>query len=65
MATFGQPVYFEMKKDEERNTDIEPGSITNGLDLMASYMRATYPKEVAEFVCGIAEVGDRPLKYEA
>ncbi|QKX63918.1 uncharacterized protein TRUGW13939_11090 [Talaromyces rugulosus] len=41
------------------------GGITNGLDLVASYIRATYPKEVAEFVCSMAEVGDRPLKYEA
>jgi hypothetical protein len=41
------------------------GGITNGIDLVAAYLKATFPTPVAEIVCSMAEVGDRPLKYVA
>ncbi|KUL85316.1 hypothetical protein ZTR_07960 [Talaromyces verruculosus] len=41
------------------------GGITNGIDLVAAYLKATFPTPVAEIVCSMAEVGDRPLKYAA
>ncbi|CRG91922.1 Lipase [Talaromyces islandicus] len=40
------------------------GGITNGNDLVAAYIRATYPSSVAETVCTMAEVGDRPMKFD-
>jgi transcriptional regulator GlxA family with amidase domain len=40
------------------------GGITNGNDLVAAYIRETYPGPVAEIVCAMADVGDRSLKYD-
>jgi hypothetical protein len=40
------------------------GGITNGNDLVAAYLRATYPSSVAETVCTMAEVGDRPMEFD-
>ncbi|KAH8703731.1 ThiJ/PfpI family protein [Talaromyces proteolyticus] len=40
------------------------GGITNGNDLVAAYLRATYPGPVAEMVCTMADVGDRALEYD-
>ncbi|KAL1968024.1 hypothetical protein VTN77DRAFT_2153 [Rasamsonia byssochlamydoides] len=40
------------------------GGVTNGNDLIATYLKETYPGPVAQTVCAMAEVGDRPLKYK-
>ncbi|KAI5122023.1 hypothetical protein M0805_008014 [Coniferiporia weirii] len=39
------------------------GGITNGLDMVAAYLRATFPSVLAELVCSLADVGDRPQEY--
>lgn len=41
------------------------GGVTNGNDLVAAYLRESgrFPAPVAEFACGLAEVGDRPQLY--
>jgi len=41
------------------------GGITNGIDLVAAYLKATFSTLLVEIVCSMAEVGDRPLKYAA
>ena len=40
------------------------GGITNGLDMVAGYMRQKFSPELADLVCSIAEVDDRPAAYE-
>lgn len=43
------------------------GGVTNGNDLVAAYARKNpkyWPGPVAEFGVTIAEVGDRPQRYE-
>lgn len=41
------------------------GGVTNGNDLVAAYLRESgrFPAPIAEFACGLAEVGDRPQLY--
>ncbi|KAH0847794.1 hypothetical protein AYO21_04001 [Fonsecaea monophora] len=39
------------------------GAITNGLDLTAAYLHDKFQKELADLVCGMAEVGDRGQDY--
>ncbi|KAL1981235.1 hypothetical protein VTN96DRAFT_2948 [Rasamsonia emersonii] len=40
------------------------GGVTNGNDLIATYIKETYPAPLAQTVCAVAEIGDKPLKYE-
>jgi len=42
------------------------GGITNGNDLVAAYARTSgrFPRPVAELVCEMAEVGERPKEYQ-
>jgi hypothetical protein len=42
----------------------DKGGITNGNDLVATYLKKTYPDPLAQTVCAMAEVGDRPVEYE-
>lgn len=39
------------------------GAVTNGIDMVAAFIRENYPHEVAEIVCAVADVGDRPQEY--
>ena len=39
------------------------GGITNGLDMVAAYLRGVFPGPLAETVCAFAEVGDRGMGY--
>ncbi|TDL17777.1 class I glutamine amidotransferase-like protein [Rickenella mellea] len=39
------------------------GGITNGLDMMAAYVRENFPAPLAELVCKGADVGDRGVEY--
>lgn len=39
------------------------GAITNGLDMMAAFIKESYPPDVAAFVCAGADVGDRGQEY--
>ncbi|OAP64075.1 hypothetical protein AYL99_00047 [Fonsecaea erecta] len=41
------------------------GGITNGLDLTAAYLHHKVQKELADLVCAMAEVGDRPQDYDS
>ncbi|KAG9790336.1 hypothetical protein KCU88_g1350, partial [Aureobasidium melanogenum] len=41
------------------------GGITNGLDLTAAYLHSKVQKELADLVCAMAEVGDRPQEYDS
>lgn len=40
------------------------GGITNGLDMVAAYLRDRMSPELAGFVCQMADVGDRAAEYE-
>ncbi|PGH14261.1 hypothetical protein AJ80_06001 [Polytolypa hystricis UAMH7299] len=40
------------------------GGITNGNDLVAAYIRETFPGPLAEVICALADVGDRKREYE-
>ncbi|KAI5118497.1 hypothetical protein M0805_003997 [Coniferiporia weirii] len=40
------------------------GIVSNGLDLVAAYIRKTFAPELAEFVCATADVGERGREYE-
>jgi hypothetical protein len=40
------------------------GGITNGLDLTAAYLHYKVQKELADLVCAMAEIGDRPQDYD-
>jgi len=39
------------------------GGITNGFDLTAAYLHYKVRKELADLVCAMAEIGDRPQDY--
>jgi transcriptional regulator GlxA family with amidase domain len=45
-------------------TDETLAGITNGLDMVAKYIRTTWPGPLAEAVCAMADVGDRGQEYE-
>ncbi|KAF2817000.1 class I glutamine amidotransferase-like protein, partial [Mytilinidion resinicola] len=40
------------------------GGITNGLDMVAAYIRQRWPGPLAEVVCKMADVGERGVEYE-
>jgi hypothetical protein len=39
------------------------GGITNGLDMVAAYLREKYPGPLSDTVCMLADVGDRGQEY--
>lgn len=39
------------------------GGVTNGLDMMAEFLRVTFGTEVATAALGLADVGDRGADY--
>jgi len=43
---------------------IFPGGITNGHDLVAEYLRETYPNALVNTILAMADVAERSLKYE-
>lgn len=43
---------------------IREGTICNGIDLVAAYMRETYPHILADFILHMAQVAERPAEYE-
>lgn len=50
---------------EERPAELwTAAGITNGLDCVAAYIRAHFNPELAEIVCRLADVGDRPREYD-
>ena len=40
------------------------GGVTNGLDLMAAYMRETFAPEIVEVMLNVTDVGDRGQFYK-
>lgn len=38
--------------------------ITNGLDMVAAFIRQRWPGAVADIVCALADVGERKQEYE-
>ncbi|EKG09114.1 hypothetical protein MPH_13897 [Macrophomina phaseolina MS6] len=56
---------YNRSKANYLNNFFFKGSISNGIDLVAAYLRSSgkWPKEVAEFAIQFAEVGDRPQSY--
>lgn len=51
-------------KGEKRGELWSTGGISNGLDMVAAYLRERMSPELAGFVCQMAEVGDRGVEYE-
>jgi hypothetical protein len=43
--------------------DKTPAGITNELDMVAEYIRTTWPGSLTEAVCAMADVGDRGQVY--
>lgn len=39
------------------------GAVTNGLDLVAAFIRENYSAELTEYVCTSADVGERGQEY--
>lgn len=40
-----------------------PAGITNGMDMVAAYIRATWPGPTTEALLAMADVGDRKAEY--
>lgn len=41
----------------------KPGTITNGNDMVAAFLKKHYPGKLSETVCRVADVGDRNVEY--
>lgn len=41
------------------------GAVTNGTDMVAAYIKATFPPQLAGIVCALADVGNRDQEYSA
>ncbi|KAK5227728.1 hypothetical protein LTR47_008535 [Exophiala xenobiotica] len=55
---------FVQKRWERDDRIWTSGGITNGLDLTAAYLHYKVQKELADLVCAMAEIGDRPQDYD-
>ena len=42
---------------------IGTGGVTNGLDMVAAYLKEKYPGSLSDTVCALADVGDRGQEY--
>ena len=52
-------------KDDQRPAELwTAAGITNGNDCVAAYIKAHFNVELADIVCRMADVGDRPREYE-
>jgi hypothetical protein len=61
---------IDRSRTDTNQTDGEPagelwttGGISNGCDMVAAYLREKMTPELADFVCSMAEVGERPVEY--
>jgi hypothetical protein len=66
MVMFGLVVHYHHPAyDEVWSANSSPsGTICNGLDMVAAFMLETYPRVLVESILYMAQVPERPVKYE-
>jgi hypothetical protein len=59
----GWDMFVRMDGKDEITDCTATGGITNGLDMVAAYLREKYPGPLSDTVCMLADVGDRGQEY--